>query len=147
MTAVREQCLSAVRTRLATIPGATVYRNRLDPIAPGAMPAVNLFDGGHNLKATLSGHDEYELRCDVEMYVTAANDAALGAAFSALYSQVVAAVMEDVALGGVAQQILEGDMTDPEFSLDDPSPPLMAASLRFEIEYWTEEGDPETLAP
>jgi len=145
---MREQVLAAFKTALdevaTAIPGTAVERNR--DIEVTSFPSVVMIDGGHALSHDTSDAQRYVLGIDVEGYVEASTFAALGPAISALYGAIVQAACVDLQLGGLAVDLEEGDMTDPEISRSEGQGCTAAFSVAFSVEYWTAVGDPFTQA-
>lgn len=144
-TAVREQILAAAATRLATLTGVAVERNRT--AAVGAFPALVLRDGGMTPDDQTLGLTRYRLRFQVEGWVEAATDALLGPALSDLQARVVAALLADVTLGGLAVDLAEGETADPEIDRGEGRRPLAAFATDFTVEFFTREGDPYQPGP
>lgn len=76
----------------------------------------------------------------VEGYVQAKSTDSLGEEINALYANTVKIVLGNPTLGGLCNDIREGEL---EISIDvEGSKPLAAFSLSFEIDYWTKPKDP-----
>ncbi len=144
-TPVREQVLAAVATLLAAIPGVALYRNRTVPVA--TFPALVLRDGGMTPSDETLGFTDYRLRLDVEGWVSAGTDAELGPAISELHAAVVAALLADTRLGGIAVDLHEGETSDPEIDRGEGRAPVAVFSTAFDVRFWTREGDPFTAGP
>lgn len=146
-TPIREQIAAAVKTALSGIAGVTVYRNRTKEVPENAMPALVLVDGGHDSDQTQSpGHTAYALELTVEGYAKAADDDAIGPALNDLYGKLLAAVMADTTLGGLAIDIREGGMT-MDSDRGDGRASLGGFALTLYVDFWTSTGDPYTAAP
>lgn len=146
---VREQVLQAFEAALgnvtATVPEAVIERNR--DIEVTSFPAVVMVDRGQSIGQDDTGIKRVRMGVDVEMYAAAPTFDQLAGALDRLYSAVVKAVLADHTLGGVAVDVAEDDMTDPEIDRAEGRGPNIAASLGFNIEYWVAEDDPDVLAP
>ena len=151
MPAVRENVLAAFHTlvsgRLSTaIPGATVERNRRQPVPESSSDFVILFDGPQVVLSDETGATRYRLTVDVEGYVRVQTDPDLGPALNALYAELVKAAVSDFSLGDLAVDVREGDVDDV-FIDPDASRPTAAFSMSFDIDYSTATGDPFTPGP
>ena len=142
---IREQVLAAFEARLSTIAGVTVERNRVEPVT--AFPVLVMIDGGQTPSEENSGLKLYALRVDVEGYVQAGTAAELGPALSDLYAQAVKALMADRTLGGLAIDVREGEMRDPEIDRTQGHGPFAAFSLGFVVDHLTDPNDPYQPAP
>lgn len=144
MTTIREQCLAAFKSRLNTLaPAVNVYRNRGAEVQ--RYPAVAMVDGGQDVLTPSAGLAIYTMRVGVVGWVSAANDDAQGPAVSALYGSIVAAVLADHTLGGVAVDVREGDMSDPSVDRSPGVAPTAAFEITFEIDFITAEKNPSAL--
>lgn len=144
-TSIREQVLAAVEARLSNIIGVTVERNRVEPVT--VFPSLVLVDGGHTVSDENTGLKLYALRLDVEGYVQAETADELGPALSDLYAKAITALMADRTLGGVAIDVREGELRDPEIDRTQGHGPHSAFSLAFEVDYATDPADPYQLGP
>lgn len=144
----REQVLAAVKTALETVPGILpdqVDRNRSDAVnLKEETPRLVLVDGGHELREDQTGDDEYRLSVDVDIYATAASDAELGPALNLLWGNVVKTLQADLTLGGLAQDIRQVDMSDPEPLKEKGAPSAIVAQVSFDVFFATAERDPFT---
>lgn len=143
---VREQVLAAFKARLdgISVPNLLVERNRDIPVEH--YPSVVMVDGGQSPDVDQPGVKIVRMRVDVEMYVKANTYGELAGAFDALYGSVVRAVMADRTLGDLAVDIDEGELQDPLTGREEGVGPTQATSLAFEVEYWVDPDDPDTLA-
>lgn len=139
---IREQILAAVDVLLDAITGVTTGRNRTTDIDLSDMPAAIQLDGGHVTTALQTGAATKTLEVSVQCYVTGATEAALTAAIDVLYVQVTTALLADITLGGLASDVREVEMIEPD-PMDDEQEKLFAAfSVEFEIDFETSETDP-----
>ena len=141
---VREQVLAALLARLQTLPGVTVERNRNREVTPEMMPALVLLDGGQRRQEE-TGLARYVAEADVEGYVLAATDAALGSTLNDLYARAVAAALADPTLGGLAVDVREGALD--VMIVRENGKPAAGFSLTFEIEFFAAPADPFAPAP
>ncbi|MDP6622793.1 MAG: hypothetical protein QF754_11065, partial [Alphaproteobacteria bacterium] len=140
-----EQVLAAFTARLAAIPDITVERNRIEPVV--AFPTLVMVDGGQTVSEENTGLKLYALKLDLEGYTQATTAAELGPALSDLYAKAVAALMTDRTLGGVAIDVREGELRDPEIDRTQGHGPHAAFSLAFEVDYATDPADPYQFGP
>ena len=144
MIPVREQVLAAFFARLQALAGVTVERNRNREVTPEMMPALVLLDGGQR-RQDESGLARYVAEAEVEGYVLAATDAALGPALNDLYARTVVAALVDPTLGGVAVDVREGALE--VLIVRESGKPAAGFSLTFEIEFFAAPADPFAPAP
>lgn len=146
MTIPREgvmQAIAAALTADRAARGGSFERNRIDKHRPAEMPGVVLWDGAQRVLDIDTGGMQRELDVDVDLYVTAADGAALGLAISTEAALVSKAVMADQTCGGFAREVFEVDMTTPDFS-DEGQTLIAEFSLRFRAVFETAELDPST---
>lgn len=149
---VREQVLAAVHGRMAAFctpavtGGPTLYRNRRKEVPDAAMPALNMLDGGHDDPAEEAAYTEYPLTVSVDGFVKATADEALGPALSDLHARVVAALLADRTLGGVAVDLTEGGMVS-DLNHGTGTSPQAKFTQFFTVRFWTKHGDPYTAGP
>lgn len=150
MTAVREQIMVKALALIAAIPGGyTVTRNRIDAFDQASeLPYYNLLDGGHLKPRFITGSSNYTMMFDVELVVTG-DEAQLGTLLNAAYLALVQALLLPGAWGTppIAQDVTEGEMSDPEPFKDRGGKPCLLAVLQFSAELHTAEADPEVQAP
>jgi len=142
--AIREQVLAAFFQALQQVAGATVERNPNREVTPDMMPALVMLDGGQR-RQDESGLARYVVEADVEGYVLAATDAALGAALNDLYARTVVAALADPSLGGLAVDVREGALDVSV--VRETGKPAAGFSLTFEIEFFAAPADPFAPAP
>jgi len=143
MTTIREQCLAAFATGLGTVPGVTVERNRTARVRK--FPSAIVLDGGQTPNTASTQATFYTLRVSVETWITASADAALGPGISGMYGKILTAALADPTLGGVAVDVREGEMSDPEIDREEGIGPTAAFEIGFEIDFLTAEGDASAL--
>lgn len=142
-TCIMEQCLEAFQTKLESIPDVTVLRNSGLKIVE--FPTLNMIDGGQKPDNATTQNKTYDLIVDVECWVDADNDDAIGSAKSALYAKLVSVVLTDITLGGVAIDVLESEMLDPIIDRREGAKPHISFSQTFVIRYSTAGDDPYSL--
>lgn len=143
MTTIRERCLAAFAAALGAVPGITIERNRTARV--NRFPSIIVIDGGQTPNTASTQATFYTLRVSVEAWITAAFDAGLGPAISATYGRILAAALADPTLGGVAVDVREGEMSDPEIDREEGIGPTAAFAIGFEIDFLTAEGDASAL--
>jgi hypothetical protein len=145
MSAVREQIFAAIEDRLRGIASPVVAEvERLPSADPVSFPALHIFDGGHRIVDMEAGTTRYTLTVPIEGYVEQSSGVAAHAALNALYAAVVAAVMPDPPLDGLAETIDEQDFRTaiaPLASID-----RLGFAVDFEITFATRRGDPAQAA-
>jgi len=141
---VREQVLAAFLQALQQVAGAAVERNRNREVAAESMPALVMLDGGQR-RQDESGLARYVAEADVEGYVLAATDAALGPALNDLYARTVVAALADPTLGGLAVDVREGALDVSV--VRETGKPAAGFSLAFEIEFFAAPANPFAPAP
>ena len=144
MPPVREQVLAAFLQALQGLAGVTVERNRNRDVTAEMMPALVMLDGGQRRRDE-SGLARYAMQVDVEGYVLATSDAALGPALDDLYARTVAAGLADHTLAGLAVDVREGELD--VLIVRDAGKPAAGFSLAFEIDSFTAPRDPFAPAP
>ena len=144
MIPVREQVLAAFFARLQGLANVSVERNRNREVAPEMMPALVLLDGSQR-RQDESGLARYVAEADVEGYVLAASDAALGPALNDLYARTVIAALADPTLGGVSIDVRGGALD--VMIVRESGKPAAGFSLTFEIEFFAAPADPFAPAP
>ncbi|MEQ9330266.1 hypothetical protein [Thalassobaculum sp.] len=148
MTAPRKAIMGAVAAALAGVATArdgSFERNRLDKFLPAELPGYVLWDGGHEVEGIDTGGAQRALTLDVDVFVTAATGDALSDAIADEAAAVTAALLSDVTLGGVAWDVREAAMTDPDYSREGHS--LVAEfALRFVVIYETASANPDLPA-
>ena len=134
---VRERVLAAFAERLGE-KESPISRNRDSAVLK--YPALILLEGSQRTDNSLSGRTTYTATVIVEGYVQAATPADLGAAINDLYANTVLRALGDQTLGGLSNDIREGEL---EINIDaEGSKPMAAFSLSFEIDYWTKPKNP-----
>ena len=144
MIPVREQVLAAFFAKLQTLAGVAVERNRNREVTPEMMPALVLLEGGQR-RQDETGLARYVAEADVEGYVLAATDAALGPTLNDLYARAVVAALADPTLGGLAVDVREGALD--VMIVRESGRPAAGFSLTFEIEFFAAPADPFAPAP
>jgi hypothetical protein len=144
---IREQCLAAFFATLSGIPGVTAYRNRDKSVPADKTPALVQVDGGLEPDDTTHGQMRYIQRITIECFVTSTLDSGLGPATSDLYSKIILAVLADPLLNGLADDVREKSMSDPDIDYGEGKSPTAKFTLSFEIEFSTAVGNPQQSAP
>jgi hypothetical protein len=136
---VREQILQAIVTRLALIPGiAEVTRETSGD--PSRFPALVVMDGDQQPIEREPSVSRYEMSPGIWGYVEGEDGPAVASARTKLYGDVVAALITEPPLDGLAETIEEGAL--------DTRPGQLGAlrrlefGLTFNITYATKRGAP-----
>ena len=138
---IRERCLAAVATALADV-ATTVARNTDRAFSPDELPAAVVFDGPHAAAETFTGVASFSLDVGIELLVSGE---AGGTALNALYADTVAALLADRTLGGVAVDLREVDLGEPEHLTGARAVEIVSATLRVEVLFETAEADRTAL--
>ena len=146
MTAPREQVLATIKARLAGIAGvASVYRMRTAAIPVESYPALVLLDGDQSTEERETLTRQYRMLATVVALVGAPDDDALGPAVSALYVEIVRAVIPagDATLGlGFVSHVREAAMEGPAAGEVQGKGPTAIFTVDFEIDFATAPEDP-----
>lgn len=145
---IREQCLVAFKSNLATLAGVTVQRNRDTEAERDEMPLLNMLDGSVQLNTVSAGFHHYSMIVQVEGFVKAANADLLGPALSDLYGKTLQKVLSNRTLGGIAIDVRESEaaLEPPVFLGNAAGVAVAAFETGFIIEFSTVPGDPYTSA-
>jgi hypothetical protein len=134
-TPLREAALAAIAAQLAAaLPSVPVERNRraMPDLVHEALPRLALLDGDHQVPGSDAfGTVLYRVQAMVVGHVSAATDAALGAALNDLHAAVVAAICNQEILVAGEQNIWpqeEGMQLIP-FAAEESSRPFMGFVL------------------
>lgn len=150
MTAVRERILAATFAAVGAIDPAVAATVRRNPDADpehDQVPCIDQYDGGHTASEHGEhGSEEYDLTVDFELLVEGDDLTNAGTALNALYAAVVSALLADVSLGGLSQDIVERGMGVELLRDETGGGRYMAGTLQFGIRFGTESLDPETVA-
>ena len=139
MTTIREQILQLISSRLAAINGVLeVERDASGD--PSQYPSLNIVDDGHSILEGEAARTRYALSVKIEGYVE--NDDGLDAqtARSSLYNDVIVAMMAEPPMGGLAEEITEGSLTNATATLS--SERRLGFVQDFTIQFTTRRGDP-----
>ena len=140
MPSTTEQILTVLKTRLETIPNATVERNSAVPEKIPAGGLLILRDGTPGEPdSALGGFGStyYSHAIEVEVYVEEGDAAARDAAFDALVQGIGAVLDADPTLGGLAFGMTYGR---PEIDTEAVAgaPAIKAGTITVTVEYETE---------
>ena len=135
--------MSALFSRLQTIPGAAIRRNEALPSSVPAGGLVILRDGDPGEPdVTLNPRTEfYSHRAEIEAFVTQPTSGGGEAVLDALLSEIGAALAGDRSLGGLAENLF---WSAPETSMlaIEGAAPILTARVTVTLEYLV--GDPLT---
>lgn len=144
---VREQILQYLLNSLKTLSGVQVFRDRDSEIGEDELPAVVLIDGPHTASQDDYGFTRYEMPVGLELYVATKQDSELGTALNALYQQVMALILVDETLGGLAVTTREDSLSDPDINRSEGLTPLAGALLTLNITFMTKVADITSVGP
>jgi hypothetical protein len=141
----REQIMAAVHTRLSTLTGVSVYRNRSDPIPAGGYPAIILMDGDHETETGSVNETVYTMTFGFLLLLEAAGGIAPGAQLNTLWARLVALMHDDDSLAGTVSVLQEVGLMDTDIEESDGRSTLTSTELRWQAQFRTPVGDPYTL--
>jgi hypothetical protein len=140
---VRERVLAAFAAKVALVSGVTVERNRDYNVT--AFPALVVLDGGQQAEDDNTGYTRYTMTVDVEGYV-GAGSLNVGNRLNELYGKMLACVMADRTLGGLAIDISEQEL-DISINREEGQARTGAFLATFSVEYFTAQGNPYVPGP
>lgn len=145
---VRENILAAAYATLQAVSGVSAFRN-LTSLAPESeFPAVVLFDGGESPGDVSPGGTNFlTLQLELELWVTANDENALGPALNDLLAKVSAAMFADVTHGQNAFDTFYAGMATPRLDRTEGAAPMMGALVNFTIQYQTARLDLTATGP
>lgn len=143
MTAIREQIFDWITGQLAAIAGVQLVE-RMPSGDPDVFPALEIYDGSQRTAEVEVGSTRYILTVRVEGYVEGGDGADAHAAINELHAAVVAALMSAPPIGGLAEDIEEGDARFTVAEL--ASRKRLGFSAAFSIQFATAFGDPSQPA-
>jgi hypothetical protein len=135
-----EQVLEALKTLLATVPGAGVERNSVLPekVPDGGLIILRDGDpGGPEQALGGFGNAYYQHAVEIEVYIEKGDAAARDAAFDALLQQIGAVLEAAPTLGGLAFGLTYG-RPEPAIEAVPGAPAIKSGTLIMTIEYETE---------
>lgn len=148
MTAIRELALAAAKSVIDTL-GVTAKRNPAIALdEDDDLPALIMFDGGHDRQKIFSGAAQYDLRFSVDIYVAESGGANIGTLINAQYAALVAALYASFRTGALntyCADFEESGMSDPVLLQLEGKRLCAAASVEFGANIWTQESDVEQL--
>jgi hypothetical protein len=134
-----EQVLEALRTLLATVPGAAVERNSVLPEQIPDSGLIILRDGDPGEpEPALGGFGStyYQHAVEIEVYVEEGAAAARDAAFDAILQEVGVALETDPILDGLAFGVTYG-RPEPAIEAVAGAPAIKSATLTVTVDYET----------
>ncbi|MGE0253482.1 MAG: hypothetical protein AB7H93_23605 [Vicinamibacterales bacterium] len=153
---IREQAQAAFTAALEGMggtPAVAVDVNRLAPVLPSQMPCLNVIDGGHEARDLNAGAADFDMTITVACAIAEAEGVAQRQAVNALYGRIVAALLADPTLGGVAYDVREVSMSDPvPDAIADAAGNIVSEEFTvfevvFAVAFVTDERDRTSLAP
>jgi hypothetical protein len=145
MAHVRKQIRSAMVTALTglTTTGSNVFESRVYDLASAKLPAIAVYSVNENLAYQSIGSNRLQLRSSifgVEIYVKSASG--YDATLDQITVEVEEALYANRTFGGLAQDMKVMSL-NTEVS-DQGDMPIIYGTLEVEIQYQTDENDPET---
>ncbi len=144
MSSVKEQVWAAAFALVEGIPGFTALRNPLREPDAAEIPALIFEDGARVTENLTTGAEQYVVDFTITIYVTGDD---LEADLDAAYVEVLKVFKKDRILGGVAVDTRDESDTEPEYVRDKGHAPYAVVVVEFVAQYWTDELDPEIVAP
>ena len=139
-----ELILQAVQTRLQTISGAVVERNRDTDVQ---MPnTLVIREDQQTVVSENSGYTQYTLDVFIEGYAKKTATKSVGQAINELYAAVVEKIAVDVSFSGLAIDTREISL-DRDLSYESGTGSIGAFSLLLQISFMTPAGDPYNAGP
>lgn len=137
-TPYREAVMQAIINTLA--PLGAVVRNPED-VYTGPYPATLVYDGEQDADYGNHGITRYRLVVPVECMVqsSAAN---IGTALNEQYAAVVAAMMANHTLGGLAVDVVELSASEPNIDETRAAKRVGTIGITFAVDYVTPQGNP-----
>ena len=140
MTARRETIIAAVFTRLQTVPGLALCR-RMPNAEPSEFPALDLDDRGQQVLDRDAQQTRYAMTLVVEGRVQGTGGTAAHQALNTLYAATVRALLADIQLGGLCDDIREEDTSIDVSALAQSA--TLAFATAFTIEFTARTYDPD----
>lgn len=142
MASLRAQILDALEMKIAGAAGVAGFvRNPDRDPQVEELPLIAMHDGGEGPPIRSTGAIEAELSITVEIYVDEAAGMTREQRLDQFYAAIYQAILVDQALGGLADDIRRGDLSDPEFNRDEGHQPYAAIAVEFLVRYTTNEID------
>lgn len=139
MTAIRETILSTLDLRLSQIAGVAEYE-RNPSGDPTAFPALSMTDNGQTVVDGEGSITRYALDLAFEGYVEGNDGATVSAELNELYASLLAAVMQEPPIAGLAESFEEGALTISTAFLCEA--PRKGFRQDFKITFTTRRGNP-----
>ena len=136
----RREAIFAKIEELLTAAGIAGEVQRMPSGDPTAYPALHIFDDGQSPVEEEAGTTRYQLSVGIDGYVEGFEGAAAHAALNTLHGDVIRALFPEPVLGGLAEEITEGDMRVTVATRANKR--RLAFSLDLHIHYATDRGDP-----
>lgn len=143
MTSARGQIFAEIIARMTALP-AVASVELMPPGDPDAYPAIKIFDDGQQIAEVEAGATRYALSVAIEGHVQGGVGDATHAALNDLHAAVIAALLSEPPLGGLAETVEEGGMRVQLIELADERSLAFAQDLT--ITFATPRGDPTRIA-
>lgn len=130
MATIREQCMQALKARLAAISGlglTGVHRSRMDKFAATESPALNLLPDNEDPSETTLGQVDARLAVEVQVYQRGAEPDRLA---DPIVQAVHAALLGEPTIGGLALDITENGTT---WDFDATDSTALMVRMRFVV--------------
>ena len=146
-TTQREKLLLAVVAKLVAFQPVAVYRSRVDALAKQELPAIVVRPGGEQNEQTATKRVKRVFQILIEVHARA--DSTPGAEIAAdqaadpVIANVHAALFQEPTFGGLAAQLYDKEMQEPQFADGDET--RVGITLVYEAVYLTNDRDITTL--
>jgi hypothetical protein len=139
-TTIRDQVLDALAVQLLPLAGIQVEGQRGAEVM--TFPTILIEDGGHDTpdETVAYGSTLYPMNVNLYGYVEAPSGPDARIAINALYGRVLPVLLSDRSLGGIAQDLREGQMETEFFTAETGFRGVF--SLALQIDFFTKTGDP-----
>ena len=140
MTAIREQIFAKIEELLGTIVGIGEVE-RMPSGDPSTFPALHIHDEGHSSTEEEAGSTRYALAVSIDSFIEGFTGATAHTQLNELYSAVIAKLVTEPPIDGLAAEIVEGDLKPTVAML--ASKRRLAFALDLTIYFATERGNPD----
>lgn len=135
--------LNALAAQVDEVAGLAVVVEPADPVALELLPAVAIWPGAFDLREPVTGRDSWTWQIALTLTLRGDSSAALPGLRHAQMAELMATVLADPTLGGVASDVrwLGGE---PPAPVDDGAY-TTEIDLALEVDFATPERDPRSL--
>lgn len=139
----RELAFAAFKTLLEGMAShPTVYRGRAGAIDAAALPAIVLRDGGGPEPEQFPSETTHLATARLELHLGADDDEALQQAFADMLADIEAAAGADITLGGVTEDVIEGETGELVEAAMEGAPCYGVVELTWMLKFTTPFGAP-----